>query len=107
MSKKCVCGREMVLKSWKHVWVCTRCGRTKPEEEIPTNADHIRSMSDEELAVHNVQDSLEYTVDYDWDENPIGEYTPCFKTSDGSIFWNYEAAVEYELNWLKQPFGGE
>ena len=50
MSKKCACGREMVLKSWKHVWACTRCGRTKPEEEIPTNADHIRAMDDEELA---------------------------------------------------------
>lgn len=69
-----------------------------------TNADHIRSMSDEELAEHNVQDYLEYTVDYDWDDNPIGEYTPCFKTSDGAILWFYEDAVEYELNWLKRPY---
>jgi hypothetical protein len=69
-----------------------------------TNADHIRSMTDEELAEWNVEDSLEYTVDYDWDENPIGEYTPCFKTSDGAIFWSHEDAVEYELHWLKQPY---
>jgi hypothetical protein len=69
-----------------------------------TNADHIRSMTDEELAAHNVQDSLEYTVDYDWDERPIGEYTPCFKTSDGATFWSYEDAVEYELHWLKRPY---
>ena len=69
-----------------------------------TNADHIRSMTDEELVKRNVQDSLEYTVDYDWDERPIGEYTPCFKTSDGAIFWSYEDAVDYELHWLKQPY---
>lgn len=72
--------------------------------EPKTNADHIRSMADEELAERNVQDYLEYTVDCDWDENPIGEYTPFFKTSDGAIFWYYEDAVEYELHWLKQPY---
>ena len=72
--------------------------------EIITNADHIRSMTDEELAKWNVGGSLEYTVDYDWDDNPVGEYTPCFKTSDGAIFWFYEDAVEYELHWLKQPY---
>ena len=75
-----------------------------PDPIPQTNADHIRSMTDEELAAHNVQDSLEYTVDYDWDDNPVGEYTPCFKTSDGAIFWHYEDAVEYELRWLKQPY---
>lgn len=75
------------------------------ETGVPfTNADHIRSMTDEELAEHNVQDSLEYTVDYDWDDNPIGEYTPCFKTSDGAIFWSYEDAVKYELSWLREPY---
>lgn len=76
----------------------------EPEEQKPmTNGDRIRAMTDEELAAHTVQDSVEYTVDYDWDEEPIGEYTPCFKTSDGSIFWSYEEAVEYETQWLKQP----
>lgn len=51
MSKKCACGREMVFKAWKHQWVCTRCGRTKYVDEAPSNADRIRSMTDEELAV--------------------------------------------------------
>lgn len=50
MSKKCACGRDMVFKAWKHQWVCTRCGRTKYVDEAPTNADNIRSMTDEELA---------------------------------------------------------
>ena len=72
-----------------------------------TNAQHIRSMTDEELAAHNVQDSLEYTVDYDWDDNLVGEYNPCFKTSDGAIFWDYEDAIEYELRWLKQLYKEE
>ena len=80
------------------------CSGGEEREASETNADHIRSMTDEELAAHNVQDSLEYTVDYDWDDNPVGEYTPCFKTSDGAIFWHYEDAVEYELRWLKQPY---
>lgn len=35
MSKKCVCGRDMVLRDWSHEWVCTRCGRKKPVEEKP------------------------------------------------------------------------
>lgn len=69
-----------------------------------TNADHIRSMTDEELVEHNVHASYEYTVDYDWDENPIGEYEPCWRTTDGSAFWDYDEALEYELEWLKQPY---
>lgn len=91
--------------------------RIKSRDELPpflsgkgvnvrTNADHIRSMTDEELAKHNVRESTEYVFDYDWDENPVGEYVSCWCTSDGAIFWNYDLAIEYELRWLKQPFDG-
>ena len=91
------------------MYSCADCPASRPGyvargKKVLTNADHIRSMTDEGLAAHNVQDSLEYTVDYDWDDNLVGEYTPCFKTSDGAIFWSYEDAVEYELHWLKQPY---
>ena len=84
-------------------WPCTNC-----EAYIPTmtNADHIRSLSDEELAEHNVRVGYEYTVDYDYDDNPVGEYTPCYRTTEGSIFWDVDSAVEHELTWLKQPYGG-
>ena len=46
---KCVCGNEMNRKDWKSQWVCNKCGRTKPIYECMTNADRIRSMTDEEL----------------------------------------------------------
>lgn len=95
-----------------HSGLCCNSGSRHYEYEckkcecmIPiSNAERIRYMSDEELAEHNVKDSFEYTVDYDWDEAPIGEYTPCFKTSDGAIFWHYEDAVKYELSWLREPY---
>ena len=93
---------------------CSDCLATRPPSkwepaehyEPPTNGDRIRAMTDEELAVHNVYVGYEYTVDYDYDENPVGEYTPCYRTSDGSTFWDEESAVELELAWLKQPYGG-
>ena len=75
----------------------------KPWKKIKTNADRIRSLSDEELAEVLVYPTYEYTVDYDYDENPIGDYTSCWATSDGSIFWHRENAVEFELELLQQP----
>ena len=73
--KKCVCGEEMTPAEWKNQWVCHRCGRTKPMRTTVTNADRIRSMSDEELA------EFLYQVGYD----------------NG---WGLE---EYTLEWLQQP----
>jgi hypothetical protein len=81
-----------------------KCQHFKPYRM--TNADRIRAMTDEELAEHNVREGYEYTVDYDYDDNPVGEYTPCYRTTDGSIFWDVDSAVKYELTWLKQPYGG-
>lgn len=76
------------------------------DTNVLTNADRIRAMTDEELAEHNVREGYEYTVDYDYDDNPVGDYTPCYRTTDGSIFRDDKSAVEYELAWLKQPYGG-
>ena len=103
---------------------CDRCGKpfVEPYKEYlcrdclddlgwnatyHTNADRIRSMTDEELAEHNVRDSLEFIVDYDWDETPVGEYWPSWKTSDGSELQTYEDAIEYEKEWLKLPYKEE
>ena len=68
-----------------------------------TNADRIRAMNDEELAELLVHLTYEYTVDYDYDENPIGDYAPCWCAPDGSTFGQWEDAVESGLEWLKQP----
>lgn len=57
---KCFCGNEMTRKDWKHQWVCHKCGRTKPLYESMTNADRIRSMSDEELAEFFLKVSIVY-----------------------------------------------
>ena len=79
------------------------CDFDQCEFQTPSNGDRIRAMSDEEPAKHNVRESTEYVFDYDWDENPVGEYVSFWRTSDGAIFWSYEDAVEYELSWLRQP----
>lgn len=59
--------------------------------EPMTNADHIRAMTDEELAA-----PLVYWLD-DWGEydTPIGRIE------------SYEEAIAKTIDWLKQPYGGE
>lgn len=76
-----------------------------PKEK--TNADRIRAMSDEELAKKNVRLSYQCDIDYNWEEEPYENWMQCYETSDGSTFWVEKDAVEYELNWLHQPAGGE
>lgn len=60
----------------------------------PTNADRIRSMSDEELARENV---VGFTY--------ICGYTPSivWRSVHAGEFDTKEEAVEAELKWLKQP----
>ena len=67
------------------------CGNwiQKPEKPL-TNADHIRAMSDEELAKSRV-------IDY---EGYPGTYLAidCEK-----VFYSEEEAIAAELEWLQQP----
>ena len=71
---------------------------------VKTNADHIRSMTDEELAKRNVRKiKTPVTGCYDYGES-YTDYYDALETSDGSIFWTEYHAIEYELNWLKQPY---
>lgn len=68
-----------------------------------TNADHIRSMTDEELAKRNIRKiKTPVTGYYDYGES-YTDYYDAWETSDGAIFWTEKPAVEYELHWLKQP----
>jgi hypothetical protein len=57
------------------------------ENKIVTNADHIRSMTDEELA--------EFLCDATYKENEQGY--PIMRTVN-KVWWH---------KWLKQPYGGE
>lgn len=59
-----------------------------------TNADRIRSMSDEELAKANVRQKCEWNS---W------ECWSVYITSDGEQFGDAEEAYKHELEWLQQP----
>lgn len=72
--KKCVCGEEMTPAEWKNQWVCHRCGRTKPMRTTVTNADRIRSMSDEELAEFLIDLADDGNLKIrEWLQQPAGE----------------------------------
>ena len=84
--------------------ICSKCGK---KVYIITNADRIRSMSDEELAKNNVHLSYQCDIDYNWEEEPYENWMQCYETSDGSTFLVEKDAIEYELNWLREPAEGE
>ena len=94
MSKKCVCGRDMVLRDWKCQWVCTRCGKTKPVADVPTNADRIRAMSDGELAEWLVSKTI-------YQES--GFCPPSYLNFLTGFDDTKEIAIEGTVKWLKQP----
>lgn len=58
-------------------------------DEVLTNADRIRSMSDEELA--------------QWLTYPVCAYTDCYKKCPASPENNREKCDENILEWLQQP----
>lgn len=60
------------------------------EDKIPTNADHIRSMTDEQLAEFLVR--LAFCSDMECDGCPFED--------NGTECWTAEG-IE---NWLKQPY---
>jgi hypothetical protein len=48
----------MTEAAWKYQFVCHRCGRTKPIDAYMTNAEYIRSMTNDEMAdwlVHKIK----------------------------------------------------
>lgn len=77
------------------------------DTNVLTNAQRIRSMTDEELAKRNVRKiKTPVTGCYDYGES-YTDYYDAWETSDGAIFWTEKPAVEYELHWLQQPYEGE
>lgn len=90
------------LKGHQNICDCARTECCLPD--VKTNADHIRSMTDEELAERNVRKTkTPVTGQHDYGES-YTDYYDAWETSDGAIFWTRKPAVEYELNWLKQPY---
>lgn len=67
-------------------------------DEVMTNADRIRAMSDEELAEQNVRKKYECDG---W------ECFSVFITSDGEQFGDAGEAYKHELEWLQQTAKGE
>ena len=86
---------------------CPHCGGIGFRWVPMTNAGRIRGMSDKELAENNVRLSYQCDIDCIWEEEPHENWVRCYETSDGSTFFEKEDAVEYELNWLREPAEGE
>jgi len=108
--KKFFCfGKDDFCDDTSECMICGFCNCSGGEEReaIDTNADHIRSMTDEELAERNVRKiKTPVTGCYDYGES-YTDYYDAWETSDGAIFWRQKPAVEYELHWLKQPYKEE
>ena len=79
------CGGIAGWDSYFQSWICTRCGNQEPKSI--TNADRIRTMTDEELAKH-------YTKFVGCPISVI-DYRGCDASSEckASACW---------LNWLKE-----
>ena len=68
-----------------------------------TNGDLIRyHLSNEALAELLVTEVAICQIDYDWEENSYETWDYGYKTSDGEEFFDFENAVEHELEWLQQ-----
>ena len=73
------CGNMIAYNSYFSAFYCPRCGGFFKKAKPMTNADRIRSMSDDEL------DCFLHKVTYGMDECP------------------YEYGSEKSLEWLQQP----
>ena len=70
---------------------------------IPTNADRIRSMTDDQLAENNVRKTfMKASGRYSFGES-YTDYLPAWGTSDGWQFLSEKEAKAHELEWLQQP----
>lgn len=85
---------EGICKKFSVNGVLSYCVDGPCPDEVLTNADRIRIMSDEELAEQNVRKKYECDG---W------ECFSVFITSDGEQFGDVEEAYKHELEWLKQP----
>ena len=83
MIKKCICGHEMTKAEWKHQWVCHRCGRTQFIYDDITNAEYIRSLTNDEMA--------------EW----LVQKVKCTACNGNGC--SYDWCVDHMKKWLKNP----
>lgn len=71
--------------------------------QFQTNADRIRSMTDDQLAENNVRKTfMKASGRYSFGES-YTDYLPAWGTSDGWQFLSEKEAKAHELEWLQQP----
>lgn len=70
-----------------------------------TNFERIKVMTIEEMAKHNIRETIESDIDYDWEENAIESTRSVLMTSDENTFFCYELALEHEIEWLNRKVG--
>lgn len=66
-----------------------------------SNRRWINSLTNHELAKHLINTSTAPDYDYDYDDNLVESGTiDIYTTTDGTVFYDYEEAVDYETRWL-------
>ena len=73
-----------------------------------SNRRWINSLTNHELAKHLINTSTIPDYDYDYDDNLVESGTiDTYTTTDGTVFYDYEEAVDYETRWLYKERPGE
>ena len=88
LDRPCVHWNDGYCQKFSDNEVQSWCVEGPCEYEQPSHADHIRAMSDEELAYMRVH----YNPETDMYTNDTGE-----------AYYDFVSAIEDELEWLKQP----
>lgn len=77
---------------------CYKRDRLLKEQKTQTNADKIRSMTDEELAeMFLIREGTERHI------NPRRDFLPLFYAPDGTCCRDRNYALQLWIEWLKQP----
>lgn len=77
---------------------CYKRDHLLKEQKTQTNADKIRSMTDEELAeMFIIREGTERHI------NPRRDFLPLFYAPDGTCCRDRNYALQLWIEWLKQP----
>lgn len=87
----------------KEIDPCPGYDKCKDYRPDCTNADRIRSMTDDQLAENNVRKTfMKASGRYSFGES-YTDYLPAWGTSDGWQFLSEKEAKAHELEWLQRP----
>lgn len=85
-----------VIKALKMAIAALRAQQEAEKNKQLTNANRIRTMSNEELAEHNIHNIKIWN-------SFKGYHEPAYRCSDKYITDDYSVAFAHELDWLQQP----